>query len=85
MWQAKTLLTQPFCFEFQYKVCTGFSVMQAAEFHHVRWPPHHSRHRSAGGGDLLRSDTKSSTPTGAPSMADMYVGSHVQQREKFSQ
>ncbi|KAL3146697.1 hypothetical protein ABBQ32_000921 [Trebouxia sp. C0010 RCD-2024] len=39
----------------------------AAEFQHVRWPPHHSRHRSGGGhnsGDLTRADTLSGTPTG---------------------
>lgn len=46
-----------------------YCILQAAEFQHVRWPPHHSRHRSGGGhssGDLLRSDIKSTTPTGAP-------------------
>ena len=51
-------------------VYLGPAVLQAAEFHHVRWPSHHSRHRSGGGhssADFLRSDNKSSTPTGESS------------------
>lgn len=60
--------------------------MQAAEFQHARWPSHHSRHRSGGGhnsGDLLRSDTKSSTPTGA--LCAYSVIPNAQQRQFLSQ
>lgn len=68
-------------------MCAGIAaVVQAAEFQHARWPSHHSRHRSGGGhnsGDLLRSDTKSSTPTGAPCAYSVIP--NAQQKQFFPQ